>query len=130
MHMTSSPRLLRSVTELERALANGFPSQSTVVVHANDATGRLAIKVSWVRAPVESSGREWRCEVELVLGADVLARYAALDRHARLRVKTHLCDVARRAVDARKPHVEDDAIDCSMTVAVTAAMLDDAVRGA
>lgn len=129
VEMTASPDLERRLAELERALANGFPSESTVVAHADDASGRLTIQVSWVRLPVGESGREWRCAVDLVLEPGVLARYAALDTSGRLRVKAHLCDVARRAVDERKPRVEDAAIDCSVSVAVTAQMVDDAARG-
>ncbi|MGU7782055.1 DUF3022 domain-containing protein [Burkholderia sp. PU8-34] len=126
--MTSS-LLARRLAELERALANGFPSQSTVVVHADDASGRLTIQVSWVRLPVGDSGREWRCAVDLVLEPGVLAHFAALDISGRLRVKAHLCDVARRAVDERKPRVEDEAIDCSASVGVTVQTIDDAARG-
>ncbi|MGS0895390.1 DUF3022 domain-containing protein [Burkholderia stagnalis] len=116
------------VAELEHALANGFPSESTVVVNADDASGRLTIQVSWVRAAAEDSARDWRCAVDLVFDPDVIARYAALDAGDRLRVRTHLCDSARRAMDERKPRVEDAAIECRVTVDVTAAELDAALR--
>ncbi|MGZ2749487.1 DUF3022 domain-containing protein [Burkholderia stagnalis] len=122
---------MQRVAELERALANGFPSQSTVVVYADDTSGRLTIQVSWVRLPVpdESSGREWRCTVNLGFSPVVLAHYASLGPDARLRVNAWLCDLARQAVDARKPRVEDAGIECSAMIDVTAAMLDEAVRG-
>ncbi|RQS59095.1 DUF3022 domain-containing protein [Burkholderia sp. Bp8963] len=128
--MTAATDLSQRVAELEHALANGFPSQSTVVVHADDASGRCAIQVSWVREPTAESAREWRCAVDLVLVRDVLTRYATLDASDRLRVRTHLCDVARRAVDERKPRIGEAMIDCSVTIDVTADMLDDALRDA
>ncbi|VWD14372.1 hypothetical protein BLA39750_03450 [Burkholderia lata] len=116
------------VAELERALANGFPSGSTVVVQADDASGRLAIQVEWVREPTEENAREWRCAVDLRFDADAIGRYASLDAADRLRVRTHLCDLARRAVDERKPHVEDAAIECHVALEVTRAGLDAALR--
>ncbi|WP_374992281.1 DUF3022 domain-containing protein, partial [Burkholderia multivorans] len=47
--MTAASDRSQRIAEIEHALANGFPSQSTVVVHADDASGRLTIQVSWVR---------------------------------------------------------------------------------
>ncbi|WP_322025159.1 DUF3022 domain-containing protein [Burkholderia sp. BCC1977] len=116
------------VTELEHALANGFPSQSTVVVHADDASGRLTIQVSWVRVPSDEDAREWRCAVDLRFDPDVVERYASLDAADRLRVRTQLCDRARRAVDERKPRVEDAAIECNVALDVTHAEFDAALR--
>jgi hypothetical protein len=118
----------RRIAELEHALANGFPSQSTVVVHADDASGQLTIRVSWVREPTDENAREWRCAVDLRFDPDVITRYAWLGAADRLRVRTHLCDSARRAVDERKPHVEDAAIECSVALDVTRAELDAALR--
>jgi hypothetical protein len=126
--MTVGPDRAQRVAELEHALANGFPSQSTVVVHADDASGALTIQVSWVREPTDESAREWRCAVDLRFAPDVIDRYAALDTADRLRMRTHLCDIARRAIDERKPRVEDAAIDCSVALDVTAAEVDAALR--
>lgn len=128
---TPPPEAMQRVAELERALANGFPSQSTVIVYADDTSGRLTIQVSWVRLPVpdESSGREWRCTVNLGFTPAVLAHYASLGPDARLRVNARLCDIARQEVDARKPRVEDAGIECSAMIDVTARMIDEAVRG-
>jgi hypothetical protein len=36
--MTDAPDRSQRIAELEHALANGFPSQSTLVVHADDAS--------------------------------------------------------------------------------------------
>lgn len=116
------------VAELERALANGFPSESTVVAHADDASGRLTIQVAWVREPTEEHARAWRCAIALRFDADAIGCYASLDAADRLRVRTHLCDLARRAVDERKPHVEDAAIECNAALDVTRAGLDAALR--
>ncbi|HEM7907161.1 DUF3022 domain-containing protein [Burkholderia multivorans] len=127
--MTAASDRSQRIAEIEHALANGFPSQSTVVVHADDASGRLTIQVSWVRAPVEASAREWRCAVDLRFEPDVIARYAALDTAERLRVRTYLCDLARRAIDENKPRVEDAAIECSAALDVSAADIGDALRG-
>ncbi|MBN3777195.1 DUF3022 domain-containing protein [Burkholderia sp. Ac-20345] len=118
----------RCVAELERALANGFPSESTVVVHADDASGRLTIQVAWVREPTEDNAREWRCAVDLRFDADAIGRYASLDAPGRLRVRTHLCDLARRAVDERKPRVGDAAIECNVALDVTCVELDAALH--
>ncbi|AOI90308.1 DUF3022 domain-containing protein [Burkholderia pseudomultivorans] len=126
--MTATSDRSQRIAELEHALANGFPSQSTMVVHADDASGRLTIQVSWVRVPVDASAREWRCAVDLRFAPDVIARYVALDTADRLRVRTYLCDVARRAVDEHKPRVEDAAIECSVALDVTADELNAALR--
>ncbi|WP_175717783.1 DUF3022 domain-containing protein [Burkholderia anthina] len=126
--MTVSPDRSQRIDELEHALANGFPSESTVVVHADDASGRLTIQVSWVRVPADESARQWRCVVDLHFAADVLARYAVLDASGRLRVRTRLCDLARRAVDEHKPRVEDAEIECSVALDVTNLELDRALR--
>ncbi|MBN3775309.1 DUF3022 domain-containing protein, partial [Burkholderia sp. Se-20378] len=114
--MSGAPDRSQRVAELEHALANGFPSQSTVVVHADDASGRLTIQVSWVRVPSDEDAREWRCAVDLRFDPDVITRYASLGADDRLRVRTHLCDSARRAVDERKPRVEDAAIECNVAL--------------
>lgn len=126
--MSGAPGRPQRIAELEHALANGFPSQSTVVVHADDASGRLTIQVSWVREPADEGAREWRCTVDLRFDPDVITRYASLGAADRLRVRTHLCDCARRAVDERKPRVEDAAIECDVTLDVTRAELDAALR--
>ncbi|HGL6716399.1 DUF3022 domain-containing protein [Burkholderia contaminans] len=116
------------IAELEHALANGFPSESTIVVHADDTSGRLTIQVSWVRVPSDEDAREWRCTVELRFEPDVITRYASLGAADRLRVRTVLCDHARRAVDERKPRVEEAAIECNVALDVTRAELDAALR--
>ncbi|HDR9510607.1 hypothetical protein C5615_18390 [Burkholderia cepacia] len=126
--MTGAPDRSQRVAELEHALANGFPSESTVVVHADDASGRLTIQVSWVRVPVDESAREWRCTVDLRFDPHVVERYAWLGEDDRLRVRTYLCDGARRAVNERKPRVEDDAIECNVALDITDAELDAALR--
>ncbi|NIE57031.1 MULTISPECIES: DUF3022 domain-containing protein [unclassified Burkholderia] len=126
--MSVTPDRSQRISELEHALANGFPSESTVVVHADDASGRLTIQVSWVRVPADASARDWRCAVDLRFDPDVITRYASLDAADRLRVRTHLCDGARRAVDARKPRVDDAAIECNVALDVTRAELDAALR--
>ncbi len=89
----------RCITELEHAVADGFPSQSTVVAHGDDASGRPTIQVSWVRVPAEESAHEWRCAVDLRFASHMVERYAWLDAVDRLHVRTHLCDGAWRAVD-------------------------------
>ncbi|RQR34299.1 DUF3022 domain-containing protein [Burkholderia sp. Bp9142] len=126
--MTVTPDRSQRIAELENALANGFPSQSTLVVHADDASGRLTIQVSWVRVPADESARTWRCAVDLRFDPDVLTRYGSLGAADRLRVRTRLCDLARRAVDEQKPRVEDAEIECSVTLDVTRAELDRALR--
>ncbi|WP_175908949.1 DUF3022 domain-containing protein [Burkholderia sp. BCC1640] len=126
--MTIAPDRSQRIAELEHALANGFPSQSTVVVHADDASGRLTIQVSWVRVPSEDDARQWRCAVDLRFDPDVLTRYASLGTADRLRVRTHVCDMARRAVDEQKPRVEDAEIECSVALDVTRDELDRALR--
>ncbi|WP_175916664.1 MULTISPECIES: DUF3022 domain-containing protein [Burkholderia] len=126
--MTIAPDHSQRIAELEHALANGFPSQSTVVVHADDASGRLTIQVSWVRVPSEDDARQWRCAVDLRFDPDVLTRYASLGTADRLRVRTHVCDMARRAVDEQKPRVEDAEIECSVALDVTRDELDRALR--
>ncbi|VWL88125.1 DUF3022 domain-containing protein [Burkholderia lata] len=126
--MSGAPDRSQRVAELEHALANGFPSQSTVVVHADDASGRLTIQVSWVRVPSDEDAREWRCAVDLRFDPDVITRYASLGADDRLRVRTHLCDSARRAVDERKPRVEDAAIECNVALDVTRTEFDEALR--
>ncbi|MBN3837314.1 DUF3022 domain-containing protein [Burkholderia sp. Ac-20344] len=126
--MSRAPDRSQRIAELEHALANGFPSQSTVVVHADDASGRLTIQVSWVRVPADEGAREWRCAIDLRFDPDVITRYASLGAADRLRVRTHLCDSARRAVDERKPRVEDAAIECDVALDVTRAELDAALR--
>ncbi|VWB59450.1 hypothetical protein BLA6860_02756 [Burkholderia lata] len=126
--MSGAPDRPQRVAELEHALANGFPSQSTVVVHADDASGRLTIQVSWVRVPSDEDAREWRCAVDLRFDPDVITRYASLGADDRLRVRTHLCDSARRAVDERKPSVEDAAIECNVALDVTRTEFDEALR--
>ncbi|KVF75770.1 DUF3022 domain-containing protein [Burkholderia diffusa] len=126
--MTVTPDRSQRIAELEAALANGFPSESTLVVHADDASGRLTIQVSWVRVPVDASARQWRCAVDLRFEPDVLARYVSLDSADRLRVRTHVCDMARRAVDEQKPRVEDAEIECSVALDVTREELDRALR--
>ncbi|MBN3749382.1 DUF3022 domain-containing protein [Burkholderia sp. Se-20373] len=126
--MSVTPDRSQRIAELEHALANGFPSASTVVVHADDASGRLTIQVSWVRVPADASARNWRCAVDLRFEPDVITRYASLDAADRLRLRTHLCDRARRAVDARKPRVEDAAIECNVALDVTRAELGAALR--
>ncbi|WP_175850090.1 DUF3022 domain-containing protein [Burkholderia cepacia] len=125
--MSAAPDRSQRVAELEHALAIGFPSQSTVVVHADDASGGLTIQVSWVRVPSDEDAREWRCAVDLRFDPDVVDRYVLLDAADRLRVRTQLCDHARRAVDERKPRVEDTAIECSVTLDVTRAEFDAAL---
>jgi hypothetical protein len=84
--------------------------------------------VSWVRVPADERARQWRCVVDLGFAPDVLARYASLGTADRLRVRTHVCDLARRAVDEEKPRVEDAEIECRVAVDVTRAELDDALR--
>lgn len=126
--MTIAPDRSQRTAELEHALANGFPSQSTVVVHADDASGRLTIQVSWVRVPSDDDARQWRCVVDLRFDPDVLTRYASLGAADRLRVRTHVCDMARRAVDEQKPRVEDAEIECSVALDVTRDELDRALR--
>ncbi|MPV68499.1 DUF3022 domain-containing protein [Burkholderia sp. BE17] len=126
--MSNAPDRSQRVAELEHALANGFPSESTVVVHTDDASGRLTIQVSWVRVPADESAREWRCAVDLRFDPHVVERYAWLDEDDRLRVRTYLCDSARRAVDERKPRVEDAAIECNAALDITDAELDAALR--
>ncbi|MDR0242240.1 MAG: DUF3022 domain-containing protein [Burkholderia sp.] len=126
--MSRAPDRSQRVAELEHALANGFPSQSEVVVHADDTSGRLTIQVSWVREPADESAREWRCVVDLRFDPDVMTRYASLGAADRLRVRTQLCDLARRAVDERKPRVEAAAIECNVALDVTRAELDAALR--
>ncbi|KAB0631600.1 DUF3022 domain-containing protein [Burkholderia latens] len=126
--MTALPDRSQRIAELEGALANGFPSESTVVVDADDASGRLTIHVSWVRVPAEDSARAWRCAVDLRFDADVLERYGSLGAADRLRVRTQLCDRARRAVDEQKPRVEDAAIECSVALDVTHAEFERALR--
>ncbi|MCA8198999.1 DUF3022 domain-containing protein [Burkholderia vietnamiensis] len=105
--MTDAPDRSQRIAELEHALANGFPSQSTLVVHADDASGRLTIQVSWVRVPADERARQWRCVVDLSFAPDVLARYASLGTADRLRVRTHVCDLARRAVDVTRAELDD-----------------------
>jgi hypothetical protein len=122
--MTVTPDRSQRIAELEAALANGFPSESTLVVHADDASGRLTIQVSWVRVPVDASARQWRCAVDLRFEPDVLARYVSLDSADRLRVRTHVCDMARRAVDEQKPRVEDAEFECSVALDMTREELD------
>ncbi|HDR9808657.1 MULTISPECIES: DUF3022 domain-containing protein [Burkholderia] len=126
--MTVMPDRSQRVAELEHALAISFPSQSTVVVHADDASGRLTINVSWVRVPSDEDARQWRCSVDMRFDADVIERYATLDTADRLRVRTQLCDRARRAVDEHKPRVEDAAIECNVALDVTAVVFDAALR--
>jgi len=126
--MSGTPDRSQRIAEIKHALANGFPSQSTIVVHTDDASGRLTIQVSWVRAPSDEDAREWRCAVDLRFDPDVITRYALLGVADRLRVRTHLCDSARRAVDERKPRVEDVAIECSVALDVTRDDLDAALR--
>ncbi|WP_175922916.1 DUF3022 domain-containing protein [Burkholderia latens] len=126
--MTALPDRSQRIAELEGALANGFPSESTVVVDADDASGRLTIHVSWVRVPAADSARAWRCAVDLRFDADVLERYGSLGAADRLRVRTQLCDRARRAVDEQKPRVEDAAIECSVALDVTHAEFERALR--
>ncbi|RQS28878.1 DUF3022 domain-containing protein [Burkholderia sp. Bp8992] len=126
--MSDAPDRSQRVAELEHALAIGFPSQSTVVVHSDDASGRLTIQVSWVRVPAEATARDWRCTVDLRFDPDVITRYASLDAADRLRVRTQLCDRARRAVDEHKPRVEDAAIECNVALDVTRAEFDAALR--
>ncbi|MGU7811996.1 DUF3022 domain-containing protein [Burkholderia sp. AW49-1] len=126
--MTIAPDRSQRIAELEHALANGFPSQSTLVVHADDASGRLTIQVSWVRVPSDDDARQWRCAVDLRFDPDVLTRYASLGTADRLRVRTHVCDMARRAVDEQKPRVEDAEIECSVALDVTRDELDRALR--
>ena len=55
---------------------------------------------------------------------------ASLGAADRLRVRTVLCDRARRAVDERKPRVEETAIECNVALDVTRAELDAALRDA
>ena len=104
--MSGAPGRSQRIAELEHALAIGFPSESTVVVHADDASGRLTIQVSWVRVPSDEDAREWRCTVDLRFEPDVITRYASLGAADRLRVRTVLCDRARarggRAQAARR----------------------------
>ncbi|VWC38584.1 DUF3022 domain-containing protein [Burkholderia lata] len=126
--MSSAPDRSQRIAEIKHALANGFPSQSTIVVHTDDASGRLTIQVSWVRVPSDEDAREWRCAVDLRFDPDVITRYALLGAADRLRVRTHLCDSARRAVDERKPRVEDVAIECNVALDVTRDDLDAALR--
>jgi hypothetical protein len=126
--MTAMPDRSQRIAELEGALANGFPSESTVVADADNASGRLTIHVSWVRVPAEDSARAWRCAVDLRFDPDVLERYGSLDAADRLRVRTQLCDRARRAVDEQKPRVEDAAIECSVALDVTHAEFERALR--
>ncbi|VWC47181.1 DUF3022 domain-containing protein [Burkholderia lata] len=126
--MSGAPDLSQRIAEIKHALANGFPSQSTIVVHTDDASGRLTIQVSWVRVPSDEDAREWRCAVDLRFDPDVITRYALLGAADRLRVRTHLCDSARRAVDERKPRVEDAAIECNVALDVTRDDLDAALR--
>ncbi|WGY73644.1 hypothetical protein KEC55_32320 [Burkholderia cepacia] len=59
--MSRTPDRSQRVAELEHALANGFPSQSAVVVHTDHTSGRLTIQVSWVREPTDEGVRAWRC---------------------------------------------------------------------
>ena len=126
--MTAMHDRSQRIAELESAVANGFPSESTVVADADDASGRLTIHVSWVRVPADDSARAWRCTVDLRFDPDVLARYGALDAADRLRVRTQLCDRARRAVDKQKPRVEDAAIECNVELDVTHAEFERALR--
>ncbi|EDT38307.1 DUF3022 domain-containing protein [Burkholderia ambifaria] len=126
--MTATPDRSQRIAELETALANGFPSESTLVVHADDASGRLTIQVSWVRVPADESARQWRCVVDLRFDPDVLTRYASLGADDRLRVRTRMCDLARRAVDEQKPRVEDAEIECNVALDVTRDELDRALR--
>ncbi|VWC73390.1 hypothetical protein BLA50215_00720 [Burkholderia lata] len=126
--MSAAPDRSQRISEIKHALANGFPSQSTIVVHADDASGGLTIQVSWVRVPSDEDAREWRCAVDLRFDPDVITRYALLGASDRLRVRTHLCDSARRAVDERKPRVEDAAIECNVALDVTRDDLDAALR--
>ncbi|KVL23282.1 DUF3022 domain-containing protein [Burkholderia sp. MSMB1826] len=126
--MSVTPDRSQRVRELEHAFAIGFPSQSTVVVHADDASGRLTIHVSWVRVPSAEDAREWRCAVDMRFDADVVERYASLEAADRLRVRTQLCDRARRAVDEHKPRIEDAAIECNVALDVTRAEFDAALR--
>ncbi|MCA8049646.1 DUF3022 domain-containing protein [Burkholderia arboris] len=125
--MSHAPDRSQRVAELEHALANGFPSQATVVVHADAMSDRLTIQVSWVRVPSDEDAREWRCTVDLRFDPDVITRYASLGADDRLRVRTQLCDRARRAVDEHKPCVEDAVIECSVALEVTCAELDAAL---
>ena len=94
--MSGAPGRSQRIAELEHALAIGFPSESTVVVHADDASGRLTIQVSWVRVPSDEDAREWRCTVDLRFEPDVITRYASLGAADRLRVRT-VCATARGA---------------------------------
>ena len=94
--MSVTPDRSQRIAELEHALANGFPSESTVVVHADDASGRLTVQVSWVRVPADASARDWRCAVDLRFDPDVITRYASLDAADRLRVRT-ICATTRGA---------------------------------
>ncbi len=75
--MSGAPGRSQRISELEHALANGFPSESAVVVQADDASGRLTIQVSWVRAPADARAREWRCAVDLRFDPDVITRHAS-----------------------------------------------------
>ncbi|MCA8274687.1 DUF3022 domain-containing protein [Burkholderia sp. AU30280] len=113
--MSVAPDRSPRIAELEHALANGFPPQSAGV-HADDASGRLAIQVSWVRVPADARAREWRCAVDLRFDPDVITRSASLGAAGRLRVCAQPCDSVRRAVDARKPRVEDAAIECNVAL--------------
>ncbi|RKU00221.1 hypothetical protein C7H84_27565 [Burkholderia sp. Nafp2/4-1b] len=126
--MTALSDRSQRIAELESALANGFPSESTVVTDADDVSGRLTIHVSWVRVPADDSARAWRCAVDLRLDPDVLVRYGSLGAADRLRVRTQLCDRARRAVDEQKPRIEDAAIDCSVALDVTHAEFERALQ--
>ena len=81
-----------------------------------------------MRVPSDEDAREWRCTVDLRFEPDVITRYASLGAADRLRVRTVLCDHARRAVDERKPRVEEAAIECNVALDVTRAELDAALR--
>ncbi|NTZ88967.1 DUF3022 domain-containing protein [Burkholderia metallica] len=126
--MSMTPDRSQRVKELEHAFAIGFPSQSTVVVQPDDASGRLTIHVSWVRVPSDEDAREWRCTVDMRFDADVIERYALLDEPDRLRVRTQLCDRARRGVDEHKPRIEDTVIECNVALDVTRVEFDAALR--
>ncbi|AOJ07880.1 DUF3022 domain-containing protein [Burkholderia mayonis] len=127
--MTLPTDLPQRLVEIEHLLSDCFPSSSTTVLHVGDSSGRLTIQVSWVATSAESSLLESRCALNLVFEPDVVRRYGRLDAAARARIRERLHVLARQTVDAAQPAERDGAVDCNMTLPVTDALLDDALRG-
>ncbi|EEA02755.1 conserved hypothetical protein [Burkholderia sp. H160] len=118
----------QALLEMEHALLKRFDFPSTAIKHTFVSSGILTIQVSWVAVPATMNILDNRCMLNFTFAPNVLDRYRSLESAARVRFRDKLSVIAVDEVRRHPAQVGNEIVNCNLTVAVDASMVEAAAR--